>query len=645
MNTANFVLCPAEATSCSSSSPSSTDCFVGAVRDIACYAKHYGSHTVYIPVMGTGFTIDTPLFVAKYGISAVISLVDDVLIEQMRKFWCEKLGEPYVAIASHDIDHRAKRITAYLNLLQNAIDKQVAQLRKAPFTSDSEITRYYEMLPDGELKSAYHGMLAETDLAAKARLQEKLRAAVVAGAADVNIMTKLDCAHYQDGQELPYEYCDAAAALRGFANSNVRSTMVFSAGFNPHLYGYAARFADFFPDENNNIKKQICLKVSDFRSAAVQGKYLAKRGLWVSEYRIESPLNCGGHAFINDGQLMGPILEEFKERKQELVASLHDLYKTALIGMKKHCPDMAQEVRITAQGGVGTHTEHQFLLNNYALSAVGWGSPFLLVPEVVNVDAEHLQKLLQATDKEVYLSASSPLNVPFWNLLNSASEEARCARVLQGKPGSPCVKGYTRFVQEPAITNKSICRASREYQKYKLAELHDMKEKEGLSEEEVTRRTDEITIKSCICHDLAGGVTGKHGIDVKATTAVCPGPNIVNFKKIMTLREMLDHIYGRCSVLANLANRERPHVFLREIELQLAYLTTEIKKTASGWPIRSQQKLLEVKENLSHGIDYYQKLVKTKAKEMLQGQQENFLNHLAELQQELEQLFAEVVPL
>ena len=31
--------------------------------------------------VGTGFTIDTPLKVARYGISSVVSLVDDVLIE------------------------------------------------------------------------------------------------------------------------------------------------------------------------------------------------------------------------------------------------------------------------------------------------------------------------------------------------------------------------------------------------------------------------------------------------------------------------------------------------------------------------------------------------------------------------------------
>ena len=65
---------------------------------------------------------------------------------------------------------------------------------------------------------------------------------------------------------------------------------------NPRLYGYIANFKDFFPDVNGKIKKKIVLKVSDYRSAIIQGKFLAKKGLWVSEYRIESGLNCGGHA-------------------------------------------------------------------------------------------------------------------------------------------------------------------------------------------------------------------------------------------------------------------------------------------------------------------------------------------------------------
>ncbi len=84
-----------------------------------------GAHTFHIPVMGTGFTIDTPLSVAKYGISSVVSLVDDALIEQIRKFHCDREGQPYEEIASRDEDPRARRITAYLNLLDRLLTRQV----------------------------------------------------------------------------------------------------------------------------------------------------------------------------------------------------------------------------------------------------------------------------------------------------------------------------------------------------------------------------------------------------------------------------------------------------------------------------------------------------------------------------------------
>ncbi len=105
-------------------------------------------HSFHVPVMGTGFMIDAPLRVAKYGISSVISLVDDVLIEQMRRFHCGREGEPYEEIPAGD-DARAKRITAYLNLLDRLIARQVERLQAAPFEPGSEITRYFELLPDG----------------------------------------------------------------------------------------------------------------------------------------------------------------------------------------------------------------------------------------------------------------------------------------------------------------------------------------------------------------------------------------------------------------------------------------------------------------------------------------------------------------
>ncbi|MBC8426945.1 hypothetical protein H8E07_22755, partial [bacterium] len=81
-------------------------------------------HTFHIPVMGTGFTIDTPLKVARYGISSVISLVDDKLISQMHK----QLGGTDESITDRTEDSRARRITAYLNLLDDGVRTQVERL-------------------------------------------------------------------------------------------------------------------------------------------------------------------------------------------------------------------------------------------------------------------------------------------------------------------------------------------------------------------------------------------------------------------------------------------------------------------------------------------------------------------------------------
>lgn len=79
------------------------------------------------------------------------------------------------------------------------------------------------------------------------------------------------------GEQLPVIYNDAHAALRGFANSTTRSSVVFSAGMNPRLYSYMETFEDFYPDVKGQFKKKIIVKVSDFRSAMIQGNFLAKR--------------------------------------------------------------------------------------------------------------------------------------------------------------------------------------------------------------------------------------------------------------------------------------------------------------------------------------------------------------------------------
>ena len=93
----------------------------------------------------------------------------------MRKFHSEKNGLPYTEIPMRDRDHRPLRITAYLNLVGKLVDQQVKELQQAPFESNTDITRYFEMLPDSPLKDKYSEMIAASDPAVKARMQEDLR--------------------------------------------------------------------------------------------------------------------------------------------------------------------------------------------------------------------------------------------------------------------------------------------------------------------------------------------------------------------------------------------------------------------------------------------------------------------------------------
>lgn len=560
------------------------------------HAARPSPHTFHIPVMGTGFMIDAPLRVARYGISSVISLVDDVLIEQMRQFHCAREGEPYEEIPSTDENARSLRITAYLDLLDRLIDRQVEQLQAAPFEPGSEITRYFELLPDGPLRQAYCEMLATSDPADRLRRQESLRPAAVPGSIDVNIMSKGDRDIYRNGEKLPTGYSDALAAFRGYANSTLRSAIVLSAGINPRLYSYVAEFKDFFPDEHGELKKRLILKVSDYHSAAVQGRFFAKRGLWVSEYRVESGLNCGGHAFATKGLLVGPILDEFRQKKQELVEQLHPIYLKALAQRGRAVDQPPHEVRITVQGGIGTAEEDQMLRDHYGADGTGWATPFLLVPEVTSVDDEHLKRLCAAGDGDVYLSDSSPFGLPFWNLRTSASEDARRRRIAENRPGSPCFKGYVKLFNVE-FTPLPICTASRQYQRLKLEEIA----RADMTEEHRAEARQRVLNKSCICNDLAGGATLKYGIDPKATPAVCCGPNIVNFSKIATLEEMVGHIYGRNSLITN---PNRPHMLLRELDIYIEFLIRELNDFRLGFSSNTPHYFREVKTNLQSGIEH-----------------------------------------
>src|SRR5690349_3511652 len=105
-------------------------------------------HQFHIPVLGLCYTIDTSLAVARYGISSVLSIVEDELIEDMRAYHSLRNGIAFIPISEQDPDHRAKRITAYLNLLKALVDNQVAELKSSSFETCADLRKYFELLPD-----------------------------------------------------------------------------------------------------------------------------------------------------------------------------------------------------------------------------------------------------------------------------------------------------------------------------------------------------------------------------------------------------------------------------------------------------------------------------------------------------------------
>ena len=562
------------------------------------------THTFHIPVMGLAYTIDSPIRVGQYGISSVVSITDDELIEKMRAFYSEKFSIPYQEITQKLHDYRAERITNYLNLVDKIVKDKFENFKNELIESKSSLENYIAMLPNKtDLKNSLQHFIDE-GYTLKDTIKNYLEEHLSPGEIDVNIMTKVDKDNFDRNEQLAVEFNDAHAALRGFANSNLSSSVVLSAGMNPRLYSYFENFKDFFPNSETIIKKKIILKVSDFRSALIQGSFLAKKGLWVSEYRIESGLNCGGHAFATDGYLLGPILQELKEKKEQLIQTAHDLLVKALGQKEMPIPQKPLELKITAQGGVGTAEEHDFLLENYNLDSIGWGSPFLLVPEATSVDNETRKLLANAKENDFYLSNISPLGVPFNSVKGTTNEFWKQKRIDENNAGSSCPKRLLALSKEH--DEKGMCTASKKYQDIKLEELNNKKDTISISEFEKMKT--KITDKSCLCVGLVNAAYLENDIKIKGQQqgiVICPGPNLAYFNKEISLANMVKHIYGNANVMTD---ENRPNVFVKELKMYVDYLRNEISEYTNELSAGQIKKWNLFKTNLLAGIEYYEDL-------------------------------------
>jgi hypothetical protein len=309
---------------------------------------------------------------------------------------------------------------------------------------------------------------------------------------------------------------------------------------------------------------------------------------------------------------LGPILEELRQNRQKLFDTCVEVYKTALHKKEISQPAEDPEMKITAQGGVGNAEEHNLLLEHYNMDSVGWGSPFMLVPEVVSIDNETMNLLADGKEKDYYYSGLSPLGVPFNSIKGASMSNLRLAMAAEGNAGMPCTKGFLRFNTE--FTEQPVCTASRKYQSKKLQELETM----NLPEAEYKKAYDKIIERECLCIGLGISMLQSKGIAVKENekVTVCPGPNLAYFSKISRLKEMVDHIYGRINLLDK---GYRPHMFLKELSMYLDIFKERMEafqKNADD--VKEKRNLVKFKSNLMDGIEYYKNFFGEKKKEVVQ---------------------------
>jgi hypothetical protein len=87
--------------------------------------------------------------------------------------------------------------------------------------------------------------------------------------------------------------------------------------------------------------------------------------------------------------------------------------------------------------------------------------------------------------------------------------------------------------------------------------------------------------------------------------AICPGPNMAYFSKTMALKDITNHIYGRSNMISR---TDRPHMFIKELNIYIDYLKTQIEETQISITQKQEKYLKAFAENLQGGIDYYQSL-------------------------------------
>ena len=172
----------------------------------------------------------------------------------------------------------------------------------------------------------------------------------------------------------------------------------------------------------------------------------------------------------------------------------------------------------------------------------------------------------------------------------------------KGRPGSSCPRKFVALNKE--FKDKGICTASREYQYLKIKQL----EKEELAKAEFEKKLNKITEKSCTCVGLGTAALLVHNVDTKVEgkgVSVCPGPNMAYFSKVMSLKNITDHIYGRSNMILR---EDRPNMFIKELNIYIDYLRDKLSESTGELDRKQKKYFNNFIKNMNGGVAYYQSL-------------------------------------
>jgi hypothetical protein len=174
--------------------------------------------------------------------------------------------------------------------------------------------------------------------------------------------------------------------------------------------------------------------------------------------------------------------------------------------------------------------------------------------------------------------------------------------------------------------------------KLKISQMDSM----DLNKEQYEKQHKQILAKSCLCIGLGTSSLKDNGTDLqRQITSICPGPNIAYFSKTSSLKNMVNHIYGKESSVK--VREDRPNIFVKELSIYINFLKEKLAE--QSFPVnRKEEKYYKTfVQNINNGIEYYKELFQN-TKTVFQGSKSKIIEELESYGKVINEFSLPVVP-